>query len=493
MATPTPGSPFNGHPLDPNNPNVRGPLTGGPVVKDAFGNSVPVVDDPAWRPPQDPLKNLDPRAQAGVVSREIPLVSVQTSWTITDVRNAYQAMNIGLFDLPSQMVDAIVADPRVQAALSSRTGGLLGRPVEFQVPRRYRKSDLAKECLRAFRNAWPHMAAESILSELQKWTLMMGFGIGQLMWDTGGKYATPFLSPWNPRYTYYHWLLRKYIAITMDTQEPIDAGNAHWVLHAPHGEYRGWMRGIVRGIAQPWLMRAYAFRDWARYSERHGYPIILAKTPAAGDPVQIQQFRNSCATLGQESVVQLPQGVEPQYSYDLDLLEASDGHWEAFQKLIEACSMEITLALQGQNLTTEVKEGSLAAARVHADIRQALLEADARALSLTIYNQIARPFAAMNFGNPDLAPMVEWDVSPEEDYQVKATTFQVFTNAYLSLAKAGKGVEDLNALAKDFGLHLSVDFIDIEPVVEGPAAEATEEKKETKDEETSSEGNEEVS
>ena len=439
-------------------------------INDSFGRPQRVLDDPAWQPPADPLKRPNLAAQAMVISREIPLVSVQTSWTITDVRSAYQAMNIGLFDLPSQMVDAIVADPRVQAALTARTSGLLGRQVSLRIPRRFRHSPMAKECLRAFRRAWPAMAAESILSELQKWTLMMGFGPGQLLWDTSGKYAIPHLIPWNPRYVYYHWLFRKYVAITLDGQEPINAGDGHWVNHCPHGEYRGWYRGIVRGVAQPWLIRAYAFRDWARYSERHGFPIIKAKTPAAGDPVQIQQFRASLSTIGQETIVQIPQGVEKQYSFDLEYLEASDGNWEGFQKLIQECSMEITLALMGQNLTTEVKEGSLAAARVHADIKQALLEADARALAMTIYNQIARPFAAINFGNPDLAPVIEWDVSPPEDFQTKVTTFKSFSDAIHQLRVAGNDVDDINALAADFGLQLSTPFIKVPPLKAGLGA-----------------------
>jgi hypothetical protein len=469
-ATPDPPGTWAGHPLDPASP-YAGPGNQSPEqqVADSFGTPQRVTNDPAWQPVSDPLRGRGAglAAQAMVISREIPLVSVQTSWTISDVRSAYQAMNIGLFDQPAQMVDAIVADPRVQSALTSRTAGLLGREITFRLPRRYRKSALAQECLRAFRRAWPLIAGEATLSELQKWTLMMGFGPGQLLWDTGGKYATPRLLPWNPRYVYYHWLFRKYVALTLDGQEAINAGDGHWICHAPHGEYRGWYRGIVRGVAQPWLMRAYAFRDWARYSERHGFPIIKAITPAAGDPVQIQQFRASLATLGQESVVQTPQGVEKQYSYDLAYLEANDGNWEGFQKLIEACSMEITLALQGQNLTTEVKEGSLAAARVHADIKQALLEADARALAYTIYMQIARAFAAINFGNPDLAPLVEWDVSPPEDYVVKTATFKSFSESIHQLRVAGNDVDDINSLAADFGLHLSTPFIKVPPLKTG--------------------------
>lgn len=435
-------------------------------LTEAIGAAVAPTNDPAFQPPRDPLKSVDIKAMAGAVTRDIPLVSVATGWDVNATRAAYGSLVIGLFDQPAQLVDSIVGDSRVQAAMASRTGGILGRPVDFVIPRKLRKSSLARECRDAFIDAWPTMCAEPILSELQQWAVMLGFGPAQILWDTSGAYSIPHMRPWHPRFTYYHWTYRCYVAVTMDGQTPIIPGDGHWVNHCPHGEYRGWMRGAVRAIAPWWLARNYALRDWARYSERHGLPMIKAKTPAVGDPQQMAMFRASLAGLGQETVFHLPQSVAPGQSYDVDLLEAKDTAHEGFGGLIGRCDMEITLALLAQNLTTEIKEGSMAAARVHADVRQTLLEADARALAQTIYIQLARPFAAMNFGDADLAPRVVWNVKPYEDDLTAVQTFAAFGTAIKALRDAGYELEDVQRLAASFGLDLGK-LLRVAPIAAG--------------------------
>jgi len=375
---------------------------------------------------------------------------------------------IGLFDIPSQLCDTVMADSRVSATLQSRTGGLLGRPVKHEIPKGFEDDDEAKLCRKIWDRNWNRIFPESMASEFLRWSVMQSFGIAQNVWDTSGKYWIPEPSLWHPRYSYYHWLYRCYVAISMDGQIPITPGDGSWVLHAPHLGYRGWMRGSVWSIAPWWLARNYALRDWARYSERHGMPILLALTPAAADPAQIGQYRGSLSTLGQETIVSLPQGVEPQYSYDLKLLEATDQGWLGFKQLIDQCNSEITLSIMGQNLTTEVKEGSFAAARVHADVRQSILQADARALERTIYQQIARPFAALNWGRPEIAPITTYDLEPYEDAHTQAQTFQAFGAAIMELRRAGKEVSNIVELAKAFGLNLRVaEVTDVEPLAGG--------------------------
>jgi phage gp29-like protein len=414
----------------------------------------PPVPDPAWQPPRDPLAGADMPAVAKAISREVPLVVVATGWDVPQARAAINSLVIGLFDTPAQMADAIIrSDSRVQAGLTSRLS-ILGRPVDFVTPRKYRDSAAARECRDAFIDAWPTMASEPVMSELQRWAIIMGFGAAQILWDTSGEYAIPHPLPWHLRYTYYHWQYRCLVAITMDGQEPVIGGDGHWILHAPHGEYRGWMRGAIGAITPWWLARNYALRDWARYSERHGLPMIKAKTPAVGDPNQQAVFRNSLANIGQETVLHLPQNPAPALSYDVELLEAKDTAHEGFRLLIEQCNQEITLALNAQTLTTAMPaEGgsSYAAARVHAGVLQGLLEADARALAFTIYRDLSRAFAAMNFGDPDLAPRVVWDVTPFEDAATKATAFQSIATAINLLYSSGIEIEprDIRRMLRD--------------------------------------------
>ena len=437
------------------------------IITDALGRPIQITEDPAWAHQGDPLHHKDPRATAEIIYREIPLTVVNTSWDITGVRNALQSLVVGLFDEPSQLVESIVGDSRVQAAMESRTGAILGAPVKFKLPRKYKDDKDAKKCLRAWERAWPQICAEPVLAELQQWAVHEGFGVAQLMWDTTSHGVWwPYVQVWNPRYVYYHWLYRCYVAITLDGQVPIFSGDGHWLLHAPHSEYRGWIRGAMRAIAPWWLARNYALRDWARYSERNGMPWVKGKTPAAGNVAEIAQFRRDLAFLGQESIIQVPQGVDDKYSYDVELLEAQVGDASTgFEKIIQMCNGEITLALMGQNLTTEVKEGSLAAARVHSDIRQQTIEADARALAKTIYMQIARPFAQFNFGNPDLAPMISWDVVPEDDFVMRSTVLKNFADAVMAFRKGGIEIKSMTAFAKKFGLDMRMaDLAHVPPI-----------------------------
>lgn len=434
------------------------------------------TDDPAFQPPGEPLRDLGAlRQRVQIITRDVPNVTVQTGWDITAVRGAVVDLVSGLFDRPAQLQDAIAADSRVQSAMRSRSGGLLGRPIRFKLPERYKNDSQAKKCLRAWERHWPQMAAEPALLDLLETSHSLGFAYSQILWDTSRETWKPYLQPFNARFSYFHWLYRIHVGTTMDGEVPITPGDGHWVLHAPYGGYRGWMRGALRALAQWWLARNYALRDWARYCERHGFPILIFDTPFGADPNDIAAAGGQLAGLGQESIFQVAGSVDvSKYGkYDLRYLEPADKNWEAFKALIEQCNDEITLALLGQNLTSQVKEGSLAAARVHADVRQAILEADARALSRTLYVQIARPFAALNFGNPDLAPRIEWDIRPQEDLVAKATTFASFASALNSLRQAGFALKNPEAFGRKFGLR-GLDLVEVPPVqIEAQLARAT--------------------
>ena len=458
--------------------NGRVPLT---RFLDQFGAPLTIPEDPAWQPPSDPLRDpVATYARARVINREIPNVTVETGWSPAAVRCAIQDLVVGLFDRPSQLSDAIAGDSRVQSANRSRAAGLLGKPFEFHLPRSRaaRRNPLAKKCLRFWKAHWPRMYAEPAILDLLQGANSLGFAYAQVLWDTSGRTWYPYLESWNARYSYYHWLLRCHVAVTMDGQTPITPGDAHWVLHAPYGQYRGWMQGALRPVALWWLARNYALRDWARYSERHGFPIILADTPFGADPTSISNFEGQLEGIGQESVMQLPGSVDVvKYGkYDLRYLEPKDRNWQGFKELIIQCNAEITLAMLGQNLTSEIKEGSMAAARVHANVLQTWLAADARALAQTLYRDVLRPFAALNFGDPELAPVPTWDVSPPEDLETKARTLQAFGQGVNQLRLGGVRVKRLERFAAKFGLDLGeleeVNPIQVEARLAGSTGEA---------------------
>jgi phage gp29-like protein len=411
-----------------------------------------IQDDPGFTQ-FDPLKQPGREATARVVYREIPVISIQNSWSVPQVRSALVSNMNGVFDLIVQLWESIRGDDRVTATLGSRTAGLFGRDVRHTPAN---DSSAAKECCDAWAECWPKFAGGPALRTLSEYEIGLGWAPAQLVWDTSTSVWKPQLKFWNNRYTYWHWGLRRYIALSQDGQIPIEPGDGKWLLHSRYDPYRAWIFGAVRAVAEPWLLRHFAFRDMARYSEVHGLPIRVAETPASADATERAQYAAQVARLGFETTLLLGKGVDEQNSYGFSLVEAKDPAWEVFSALIGQCDMAIVLAIMFQNLTTEVSTGSFAAVQGHMDIRQNGIQSDNAAWRYTL-PQVQRPFALFNFGDPDLAPTTEWDVTPLDQRAANAVQLKAFSDSIAALAKGGikfKSDEEVRSFAADLlGLY----------------------------------------
>lgn len=442
----------------------------GPLIYDQFGKPTSSADPyfGAFGPPRDPLADIDPDKIAGAIYRDIPLTTLAGNWNIDSIRSAIADHRIGLFMSSAQLCDSLFGDDRLQATLGSRTGGLFSQPI---VHHRRGKGDASKEARKAWRKAWKKACPQSVMSELMRWAVMIGFAIAEVVWDRTVTPWQPYLKPWHPMFVQYRWDLRAYQVMTVDGPVAAVPGTGKWVLFTPHGAYRGWIQGAMRSVSQPWFIKQLAWRDWARFNERHGLPIIKAMVPAAGDATQKRNFVSSMSTLGQQAVIGLPQNVDGT-GYDAQLLEARDRAWETFQGTIDRCDRSLVLPILWQNLTTEVKEGSYAAARVHGDVRQNAIEFDNETLAECLYRDLARPWALFNYGDPELAPYTCWNVKPPEDYAARAEALAKFATAANQLRQAGFRVTDMAELGRALGLDIDVEHVD--PVqVEARLAQAT--------------------
>jgi len=440
------------------------------VVQDQMGGPIRLVrNDPAAQPPSDPLKAPSVKADAGAdVYRDLPIVTIQNNWTVADVKSAIASHMMGMFELSGQLVDSIIGDDRVQATLGSRISGLFSREVIFEPAN---DSMAAREVCDAWTAHWPQFASTAAMTEMSAYEILMGWSPAQLVWDTSSMWL-PYMKPWHPRYTYYHWPLRKYVALSQDGQLAITPGNGKWLLHSRHTDYRAWIWGAIRPVAEPWLFRHFAMADWANYSEIHGVPIKKAIVPASSDEVQRDRYQQQLATIGGRGTIMVSRGVQGTgQDWDLEFAEPTDASWESFPGLIDRADMNIVLALLFQNLTTEVKGGSFAATSAHMDIRQQGIQADNEAWKLDIRNQAARPFALFNFGDAELAPWTRWDTTAREDFASNSAAFTAFGTAMQALAHAGFKFDDQDAVRQfastRFGLKGLPSFSIGDPVVSG--------------------------
>ncbi len=188
--------------------------------------------DPAFAAPVD-ATDADTKSRAKLVYRDLPLVTIQNTWSVDQARGALYAHMQGIFDASGQLCDALLGDDRVTATLNSRATALFGREVRFKSAD---DSDAARECLDAWVAWWPRFAGDAGLRELHDYATMMGFAPSQLVWDTSRPVWGPYLRPWHNRYTYFDWPSRHYMAMSQDGTIPIVPGDGKWVLHAPFGD-----------------------------------------------------------------------------------------------------------------------------------------------------------------------------------------------------------------------------------------------------------------
>lgn len=429
------------------------------------------TDDPAFRYPIDATDG-NTRARVTRIYRDVPLVTLQNTWSLPEARGALYAHLIGQFYASGLLCDSILGDDRVSCTLNSRASAIFGRENRFKAAD---DSSAAKECLDAWVKWWPRLSGDSAIRELHDYGIMMGFSHAQVVWDRaqpGLDYA-PSLRPWHPVYTWYDWLLRKFQAIGQDAMIPIVGGNGKWVEFAPFGSYRGWIRGALRSVVEPWMLRHFGFRDMARFGEIHGSPTRVGYVPMVGDPVERENFEKAIgARIGADIGMIIPRGVDINdgLGYDYKLVESSGKGWEVHPAQIDRCDMAIVLALFMTN-TQVVEGGSYGAVKANLEQRSEGSQLDNQTWKNTLYNQLARPFAYLNFGDANLAPWTWWDVVGRDEYEKNAKQGVQFGTMIEVLRRGGVQFRDVEEVRKwaalKFGLDGLPDFEFKEPVSGG--------------------------
>lgn len=378
-------------------------------------------------------------------AKEYPAVS-WTDWdSVQKVKHAIRGLEAGQFESAAQVVDAMGRDDRIDGCLMTRAGALPSLPLSMEARGDGRRKSIAEEAEEGFEAMFP----DHSLTDLAQWGIMLGVGVGELIWEFGDTRYTPTLKVWHPRFLSWRWDTRSFWLATEEDNREIHPGDGQWVLFMPYGAQRGWMHGKVRSLYVPWLIRQWGLRDWARYSEVHGMPIRKAVTPPNAAEEDKARFLQEVANLGNESIIRTPRvsggtGEEP-HKYDIELVEAMSQSWDGFEHLLDKAESCIAINLLGQNLTTEVKGGSYAAARMHMKVRDDVLDSDGERLGQCIREQALSWWALHNFGSKDLAPMPIWKTAPPEDKVEKGNALKSLGEGIKALQSVGAH-PDVNAL-----------------------------------------------
>jgi len=349
------------------------------------------------------------------------------------------------------LVDELFTDDRIQGVSETRIGELLSSP------RKIKAASVKKKAVKVAEEIggedgdgygggiWDTICSPATAAVMLKWGIFLGVAIAEIVWNRTPEKWFPRLVPWHPANLRWDDWQKVFILNTMQGQVVLPRpdeqpeGDGKWVVWCPNGVQYGWRDGLIRSLGEVYLSRRYAKRDFNRWSERHGIGIIEGKVPSGASDESKAAFRADLGNIGSDGVVITPQGADANTpGYGVEIVDAGGAgtSYQGIKGLIDDANTDISVLILGGNLLSTVKgDGSNAASQTQkqTSVNRALRDAS---LGPTVGRQVLTHFADVNYGDPTLAPIPCYEVTPEEDELAEAQAESAEATALKTKAEA---------------------------------------------------------
>lgn len=375
-----------------------------------------------------------------------PSTRVSTTWTPPLLKSAFLQAESGHMWLLGELCDNLLADDRVETVFETRIGGLLGLPITFEASGDGRRRSRAVKALEAGEDWWAAFP-ENELQQFLTWGRLAGISFAQLVPNEHDGRFVPKLDPWHLKNTRYDWNQRQWFAkLEGGREEPIVAGDGRWIVYTPFGDFRPWANGLWRGLARWWLLKSFAEDDAGRRSEKSGTGVV--ESAEDSNPALRKEVATDLFEAARDAWITLPKGFKASLLESKETIAQNQGY------IVETANTAISVAVLGQNLTTEVTQGSFAAAKVHNKVEIQRIRSDAETASTMLHDQALEWWAEFNFGDRKLAPWPKWQTDPPTDQKERAEALKTLSEALTGFNALGLA-PDLEQIETEFGVKFT--------------------------------------
>lgn len=151
----------------------------------------------------------------------------------------------------------------------------------------------------------------------------------------------------------------------------------------------------------PTVFKRGGLKFWVNFTEKYGTPWLVGKQPRNTAPAEVEKLLDKLEAMIQDAVAAIPDDAS------IDVVEAGGkgASAELYRELLMFCRSEVSIALLGQNQSTEAS-ATHASATAGLEVTHAIRDGDARMVEATI-NQLLRWVTDLNEGEAAPAPTVE--------------------------------------------------------------------------------------
>jgi phage gp29-like protein len=190
--------------------------------------------------------------------------------------------------------------------------------------------------------------------------------------------------------------------------------------------------GLLRPCAWMYLFKNFTVKDWVIFAERFAMPMRVGKYSAGASAEERRVLRNAVFNLGSDAAAVISDSTV------VELLEQTTrtGSVAVFEKLSDFCNKAMSKAVLGHAASSEATPGRLGAEHEAREVRQDLLEADAKALARTITMQLIYPLVLFNFGPEKSLPRFRFHYEAGEDLEKAARTYRELAGMGLTIGES---------------------------------------------------------
>ncbi|ECO1013303.1 DUF935 family protein [Salmonella enterica subsp. enterica serovar Newport] len=163
----------------------------------------------------------------------------------------------------------------------------------------------------------------------------------------------------------------------------------------------------------PGMFKKHGWRFWMQFVEKYATPWAVGKHARGATQSDIDQLMDGLEQMVQDAIAVIPEGDSVEIKEPMGKSASSD----IFQAMITMARAEISIALLGQNQTTEA-ETNKASAQAGLEVTDDIRDGDAAIVAGAI-NQVLQWAAELNFGDVPVPVWNLWEQESIDDTQAK--------------------------------------------------------------------------
>ena len=177
--------------------------------------------------------------------------------------------------------------------------------------------------------------------------------------------------------------------------------------------------GIMRIVSWMYLFKNYTVKDWVSFCEVYGMPLRIGKYDQGASEADKKELLNAIVRIGSDAAGIIPDTTMIEFKESNKTTSA-----DIYEQLARYCDEQISKAVLGQTLTSDSGGGSYAQSKTHNEVRHDLTVADAKALGVTVRDDIIRPLVEYNFGPDANVPFIRFNSDEKEDQKEEVDTYR---------------------------------------------------------------------